>query len=115
MLNDSAQPATDRRTALLLDLRGIAPAACGAARLDGWAHRTPVMTSGARGSELFLKWENLQRASTFSRRAGRPHRVPQRAPGARPQKKPHAAGGKNQTPPVLLSSKHKDDSPGGVS
>jgi len=40
-----------------------------AARLHGWAHRTPVMSSrtanAAVGAELFFKCENLQRAGAF--------------------------------------------------
>ena len=40
-----------------------------AARIHGWAHRTPVMTSrtanAAAGAELFFKCENLQRAGAF--------------------------------------------------
>jgi threonine dehydratase len=40
-----------------------------ATRIQGWAHRTPVMTSktanATTGAELFFKCENLQRAGAF--------------------------------------------------
>ena len=48
---------------------GLDDVRAAAARLDGVAHRTPVLTSRtldeATGARVFLKAENLQRAGAF--------------------------------------------------
>ena len=53
----------------LLDLPTIADVEAAAARLDGVAHRTPVVTSrtadARTGGTLFFKCENLQRSGAF--------------------------------------------------
>eukprot|EP01030_Chromulinospumella_sphaerica_P016085 gene16085-15894_t len=52
-----------------LDLPTYADVQAAAARIDGYAHRTPVMTSRTAnaefGAEVFFKCENLQRMGAF--------------------------------------------------